>query len=128
MEKPKVGDKVYLKFDINWAGRSGEYTVASVGRTNIKVENDYLIDNRNRINFVEGTIQNSNYGLVGYVYTDANELKKKELCGKLKAKLVDILKCSKDISLEQIIEIFEIFSFDYLKEFPEIKEFLPETK
>lgn len=128
MEKPKVGDKVYLKFIIDWAGRSGEYTVASVGRTNIKVEKGYLIDNRNRINFVEGTIQISDYGIVGYVYANTNELKKKELCGKLKAKLVDILKCSKDISLEQTIEIFEIFSFDYLKEFPEIKEFLPETK
>lgn len=128
MEKPKVGDKVYLKFHINWAGRSGEYVVTSVGRTNIKVEGNYLNDNRIRINFVEGTIQISNYGIVGYVYANANELKKKELCGKLKAKLVDILKCSKEVSLEQTIEIFKILSFDCLKEFPEIKEFLPEAK
>lgn len=128
MEKPKVGDKVYLEFNINWAGRSGEYVVTSVGRTNIKVEDGYLIDNRNRINFVEGTIQNSSYGIVGYVYANVNELKKEELRRKITNKLVDILKNPNDISLEQAIAIFKILSFDYLKEFPEIKEFLPETK
>lgn len=128
MEKPKVGDKVYLKFYIDWAGRSGEYVVTSVGRTNIKVEDNYFIDNRNRINFVEGTIQISNYGIVGYVYANDNESKKKELCEKITNKLVDILKRPNDISLEQAIAIFKILSFDYLKEFPEIKEFLPETK
>lgn len=122
MEKPNVGDKIYLKFNISWVGKTGEYTVKSVGRKNLEVDS-FRIDNRCRINWVEDVISLPSYGVVGYVYTNKREDEKKELMAKIKKYLYYNSNLLEKLSFDQLLEVCAILKVDCLSEFPELKNF-----
>ena len=125
MEKPNVGDKIYIKFNISWAGKSDEYTVKSVGRKNLEVDS-VLIDNRCRINWVDGVISLPSYGVVVYVYHDKREFEKDELTNKIKNSLYRNSRLFENLSFDQLLEVCAILKVDCLSEFPELKNFQAE--
>ena len=125
MEKPNVGDKIYLEFNLRWVGKSDEYTVKSVGRKNLEVDS-FRIDNRCRINWVEDVISLPSYGVVGYVYTNKREHEKEELMAKIKKYLYRNSNLFEKLSFEQLLEVCAILKVDCLSEFPELKNFQAE--
>lgn len=125
MEKPNVGDRIYINFNISWAGKSGEYTVKSVGRKNLEVVS-VQIDNRCRINWVDGVINLPSYGVVGYVYHDKREFEKDELMAKIKNSLYRNSRLFENLSFDQLLEVCAILKVDCLSEFPELKNFQAE--
>lgn len=125
MEKPNVGDKIYLEFNISWAGKSDEYTVKSVGRKNLEVDS-VRIDNKCSINWVDGVISLPSYGVVGYVYHDKREFEKDELMKKIKNSLYRNSRLFENLSFDQLLEVCAILKVDCLSEFPELKNFQAE--
>lgn len=125
MEKPNVGDRIYINFNISWAGKSDEYTVKSVGRKNLEVDS-VLINNRCRINWVDGVISLPSYGVVGYVYTNKREHEKEELMAKIKNSLYRNSRLFENLSFDQLLEVCAILKVDCLSEFPELKNFQAE--
>lgn len=125
MEKPNVGDRIYINFNISWAGKSDEYTVKSVGRKNLEVDS-VLINNRCRINWADGVISLPSYGVVGYVYTNKREYEKEKLMEKIKNSLYRNSRLFENLSFDQLLEVCAILKVDCLSEFPELKNFQAE--
>lgn len=125
MEKPKIGDKIFVEINLNWVGKSGEYVVKSVGRKNLELDTVQIYQQA-KINWADGIVSMPSYGIVGYVYTNKREYEKKKLMAEIKKYLYHKSSLFENLSFDQLLEVCAILKVDCLSEFPELKKFQAE--